>query len=147
MATNIFVHSVTEYYMWTERFNLGDLRDFDKTVRDIMNKQRAKYSLQMNASLYLPRGKGGRGLKNFETLYKKTRIKAAMNLLCGTDPRIQCVKDFDQSRMIKGKSSIIGDAVRYAKEDFGITLESVENGFLVNTDRGCCNFNVKQTSS
>ena len=131
MATNMFVHSVSEYYMWSERFNIGDLRDFDKTVRDIMNDERAKYSLQMNATLYLPRSEGGRGLKNFETLYKKTRIKAAINLFCGSDPRIQCVKEFDLTRMKKGKSSIIGDAVRYARDDFNFTLEHSEEGLLV----------------
>ena len=118
MATNIFVHSPMEYFMWSERFNLNDIRDLDKCIREVMNTVKAKYSLQMNASLYLPRQKGGRGLQNLESVYKRTKIKAAINLIENTDPRIQCVKSFDMERMKKGKSSIIKDAVKYAADDF-----------------------------
>ena len=131
-ATNIFVYSALEYYMWSERFNISDLREMDVIIRDIMNKQNAKYSLQLNASLYLPRSKGGRGLKNFEMLYKKTKVKAAMKILTASDPRMICVKQFDEKRMNKGRSSIINDAKKYARDDFKITLDSTDNGFTVN---------------
>ena len=104
--------------MWSEKFNLTDIRDLDRLIREVMNQHNAKYSLEMNCSLYLPRKKGGRGLRNLEMIYKKTKIKAAMNLLTNPDPRIKCVKIFDKGRMAKGKSSIIKDAVRYAQEDF-----------------------------
>ena len=117
--------------MWSERFNLTDIRELDKIVREVMNQVHAKYSLQMNASLYLPRRKGGRGLKNLEMIYKKTKIKAAMNLLTTSDPRITCVKDFDMDRMNKGKSSTIKDAIKYAKEDFALTFLTVPGNFEV----------------
>ena len=55
--------------------------------------------------------------------------------MCGTDPHIQCVKDNDLIRMSKSKSSIIGDAIRYAKQDFDITFEHLENGFSVSVDK------------
>ena len=91
--------------------------------------------MMMNASLYLPRSKGGRGLRNFESLYKKTRVKAAMNILSGTDPRIQCVKEVELDRMKKGRSSIVGDAIRYAEQDFGVMLEKIDDGFEVKVDK------------
>ena len=106
----------------------------DIIIRDILNKNDAKYSLQLNASLYLPRYKGGRGLKNFEMMYKKTRVKAAMNLLTGQDPRMLCVKEFDRNRMVKGKSSIINDAIRYAADDFKFTFEPLDSSFVVKGD-------------
>ena len=33
--------------------------------------------------------------------------------------------------MGSGRSSLITDAVRYAKEDFGITFEPLENDFVL----------------
>ena len=122
--------------MWTEKFRLNDLREFDTIIRNIMNKEKAKYSLQMNASLYLPRNKGGRGLRNFESLYKKIKIKSVMNILCTTDPRVRCVKEFDCLRMNKGKGSMVNDAIRYAEEDFNISFKSSEDGFEVKMING-----------
>ena len=130
-ATNIFVHSSLEYFMWSEKFNLGDLRKIDQLIRDILNNVKAKYKLQSNASLYIPRGKGGRGLRNLEITYKRTKIAAAMNLLTRADPRIQLVREFERIRMEKGKSSILADAVKYAKEDFSVTFEPLEDNFVV----------------
>ncbi len=69
-STNVFVLSCLESFMWTERFNLDDLREIDTCIRNVMNKQKAKYKLQVNCSLYLPRSKGGRGLKKIENTYK-----------------------------------------------------------------------------
>ena len=78
ISTNIFVHSSVEYYMWSEKFNLGDVREMDSIIRDIMYKVNGKYSLQSNTSLYLPINKGGRGLKNLEVTYKKIKMKAGV---------------------------------------------------------------------
>ena len=64
--------------------------------------------------VYISLVEGGRGLKHFESIYKKTRVKAAMNILSSPDPRIQCVKKFDLQRMRKGRSSVINDVVKYA---------------------------------
>ena len=127
MATNIFVYSSMEYYMWSERFNLTGIRELDKIIREVMKQYHAKYSLQMNATLYLSRQKGCRGLRNLEMVYKKTKIEAMMNLFESADPRIKCVKRFHMERMNKGKSSIINDAVKFAKEDFGFTFVQLEN--------------------
>ena len=59
--------------MWSEKFNLGDIREMDQINRDVLNKVNAKYKLQANASLYILRSKGGRGLRNLGTTYKRTK--------------------------------------------------------------------------
>ena len=131
IATNIFVHSSLEYFMWSEKFNLRVIREMDLSIRTILNKVKAKYMLQANSSLYIPRNKGGRGLKNLETTYKKTKVIAAMNLLTRNDPRMECVRKFEKKRVEKGRSSILTDAVRYAKEDFDIIFEPLDSNFVV----------------
>ena len=130
-ATNMFVLSSVEYFMRSEKFNITTIREMDQIIRDVLNSVHAKYSLQMNASLYLARKKGGRGLRNFETTYKKGKVKAAMNLLTSNDPRMRCVKLFEEKRIKNNRSSVIKDAQIYAKEDFDIDLEQTEEGFLV----------------
>ena len=132
VSTNVFVQACLEYFMWTERFNLTDLRDIDICIRRVMNDQHAKYKLQANCSLYLPRSKGGRGLKQVELTYKITRIKAAMKILTDEDPEMIMVKNFDKLRMEKGRRSIIKDAVLYSKDVFDAELIPQENGFLFN---------------
>ena len=122
--------------MWTERFNLTDLREIDASIRNIMNQQKAKYKLQVNSSLYLPRSKGGRGLKQVENIYKRTRIKAAIKLLIDKDPEITIVKKFDEVRMQNGRSSIIKDAIKYAREDFQAEFITMENNFIFSYGNG-----------
>ena len=103
----------------------------DKLIRDTLNQVKAKYMLQTNSSLYIPRNKGGRRLKQLEITYKKTKVMATINLLISNEPRMICVKYFEKKRVEKGKSSIISDAVRYAEEDFDIKFEPLENNCVV----------------
>ena len=118
------------YYMWTENLNLNDLREMDAVVRNVMNKFRAKYALQLNSILYVPRVLGGRGLKNFEITYKQIKVKSALNLLEVTDQRMKEVCKFDQHRAKANRSAIVADAVEYAINDFGITLTPTSEGFV-----------------
>ena len=78
IATNAFVFSSIQYFMWSEKINLTDLREMDSILRDIMNRNKAKYKLQINSILYLPRNKGGRGIKNLEMTYKQMKVKSAL---------------------------------------------------------------------
>ena len=130
-STNMFANSSMEYFMWSQKFNIGDIKEIDISVRSVINNVKAKYPLQMNSSLYLPRKIGGRGLKSLETTYKKTKVTAAMNLLTRDDPRMECVRQFEKKRMEKGRSSCITDAKRFAAEDFNLEFEPAENGFVV----------------
>ena len=117
--------------MWIEKMNLTDLRNLDVIVRNAMNVNNAKYKLQMNASLYLSRTRGGRGLKSFETTYKEIKVKAATRLLCETDDRMVNVKCFDINRKNKNRSSIIKDGIDYALNDFNMALSITHNSFEV----------------
>ena len=116
--------------MWSEKFTLKDIREMDQIVRNVLNAVKAKYKLQSNASLYIPRNQGGRGLKNLEATYKRTKVATAMNLLTRADPRSECVRAFEKRRMEKGRSSVLTDAIKYSKEDFDFTFEPLENDFV-----------------
>ena len=93
-----FVSGLNAWAIGVIRYS-GVITELDKIIREIKNQVHVKYSLQMNARLYLPTQ--GRGLKNLEMIYKK--IKAPINLLTTSDPRIKCVKLFDMDRMNKRK--------------------------------------------
>ena len=54
MATNMFAISAVQYYMWSERIRITDLREMDTIIRKILNSYSAKYSLQLNSILYIP---------------------------------------------------------------------------------------------
>ena len=128
-ATNMFVNACVEYFMWTEKINITDIRDLDRIVRDVMNTQRAKYKLQINSNLYLPRCMGGRGLKELETSYKITRIKSAIKILLDTEPKMTLVKKFDMIRKCNKRSSFINDAIKFSKDDFEADLEPLDGAF------------------
>jgi hypothetical protein len=128
-STNVWVHACVEYFMWTEKINLTDLRQMDRTIREILNKQKAKYKLQLNEALYLPRNKGGRGLKQFERTYKILRIKSALNVITEDEPRMTMVRRFDEIQRQKNRSSLIKDAIKFAQEDFDAQLEVQDNTF------------------
>ncbi len=135
VATNVFVHSSLEYFMWSEKFKLEDIRDMDQSIRTILNEQQAKYKLQLNESLYLPRKKGGRGLKCLETTYKKTKVVAAANLLTREEPRIELVRQFERLQKEKGRSSLLTDAVLYAEEDFDVHFIPSNNNFTLEYEK------------
>ena len=109
LATNVFVLSPALYFMWTEKMKMEDLRNLDILVREAMNTNKAKYKLQMNASLFLSRSKGGRGLKSFEMTYKEIKVKAAIRLITEKEDRMVTVKQFDLNRKNKHRSSLIKD--------------------------------------
>ena len=130
LSTNLFLYPPVQYFMWTEKLLLTDLRYLDNTIRQIMNENRAKYKLQLNKILYLPRSKGGRGLQCFETTYKEIKIKTAMKLITETEPCMKLVLDFDKKRMEKNRSSILRDAIDFTENDFNAKLEIADHNFI-----------------
>ena len=81
-----------------------------------MNICGAKHTNAANEVLYLPRRKGGRGLKAIETAYKDIKIKAAMKLKSNDDPRMKLVNKFHQIHLDTGSYSIFKEAERYCGE-------------------------------
>ena len=93
--------------MWTEKINMLDLHKIDMIIRDLMNTYHAKYKLQINSSLYLPRSMGGRGLKQFEMTYKITKIKSAVKVITDKVPKMKLVQRCDMTRKQKKRSSFM----------------------------------------
>ena len=130
MATNIFVNSVIEYFFWSERFNIDDLKKMDICVREALVKNGAKHYQQMNDLLYLTKNKGGKGLKSIEQSYKETKVKSAVKLLQSTDQRMDMVKQFHRICMNTKHYSLFKDAIKYANE-IGIKLDISPTSYSV----------------
>ena len=101
----------------------------DEYIREVMNRNNAKYKLQISSSLYMSRNKGGRGLRNMEMSYKCTKIKTAIKILRDNDPKMILVRKFDILRKKKKRKSIINDATQYSKNDFEAKFDINENEF------------------
>ena len=96
-----------------------------------MNKLGAKHTNIMNSVLYLPRGRGGRGLRSLEVAYKEIKIKAAVKLLNDDDDdRMKVVRQFHYNRMATSSYSIFKNSKLYAQE-LGLQLEISANDFNV----------------
>ena len=74
-----------------------------------------------NAIFYLPRDKGGRGLRSVEMEYKATKIKSAVRLCCNEHPAIQMVREFEERAEEMGRRSMVKDAFKFS-EELGIEL-------------------------
>ena len=72
--------------------------------------------------LYLPRDKGGRGLRSVETEYKETKVKAAVKLYQNRDPAMKMVREFEEQAESKGYQSMTKEAGKYA-EEYGLQLQ------------------------
>ena len=70
---------------------------------------------------YLPREKGGRGLRSVEMEHKATKIKGAVRLYCNGDPAIQMVREFEEREEEMGRRSVVKEASGFA-EELGVEL-------------------------
>ena len=86
VASNQFALPVLGYLMWTQRWPVPDLKTIDREARKIIVENGGKHPGGSTSLLYLPREKGGRGLRAVETEYKVTKIKAAVRLYENKDP-------------------------------------------------------------
>ena len=82
---------------------------------------------ESNASLYLQKSKGGRGLMEVESVYKLTKIKVAHYVSLAEDPRLNLVRMADERNHAKKLPSINTTGYNYAN-DLGIrmTLDPVD---------------------
>ena len=122
IASNQFALPVLSYLMWTQRWPVAELRRIDREVRKIIVENGGKHPLGSTALLYLPRDCGGRGMQSVESVYKATKIKAAVKLYSNEDPTMETVRCFEENSSRNGHYSLINDAIKYA-EELGITLD------------------------
>ena len=132
-----------EYYFWSEKFRINDLKELDILIRSSMNKFGAKHPNQVNELLYMPKQIGGRGLKSLEQTYKETKIKSAVKILTNYDPRMKLVCKFQNECKKKKRSSIFKDAYVYADE-MGINFEIVDECFKLTDKETNSEINLKQ---
>ena len=125
-ASNQFVNSAIEYFFWPVKFSINKIKEMDLIIRDTMNVLGAKHTNQMNCINYLPREKGGRGLRSLEATYKATKVKLAIKIHQETDHRIEIVRDFHKVNIETSSFSIFKDASRFASE-IGISLSITGN--------------------
>ncbi|XP_031571639.1 uncharacterized protein LOC116305807 [Actinia tenebrosa] len=116
LATNQFALTVLTYPMWTQHWPLAELRIIDRETRKIISGNGGRHPLSSTAVLYLPREKGGRGLRSIEQEYKLIKIKAAVKLYESPDPMMRAVQQFEERAADKGFSSLISDAKKFAQE-------------------------------
>ena len=76
---------VAAYAVSICRFNVGELKELDQTIK---RELRGKNTLRKQASnerLYLKREKGGIGLKSLRDTYKETRLRVACYMAKSTN--------------------------------------------------------------
>ena len=115
-ANNMFGNSSVEYYFWAVKFPINQIREMDVAVRHNMNLAGSKHTHLMNEVNYIPRKKGGRGLRSLEDSYKTTKIKLAAKLMEDIDERVTLVKKFHDNSKDGSSYSIFKEAQRYASE-------------------------------
>ena len=81
-----------------------------------------KHPASLTSLLYLPREKGGRGLRSVEHEYKITKIKSLLKLYQNSDQTVEAVREFEEHAMASGHQSLVKEAVKYA-EELNITLQ------------------------
>ena len=78
VATNQYTLPVLIYLMWTQHWPITELRAIDRETAKVTHEIEGKHPLSSVAVLYLPRLKGGRGLRSIEHEYKLTKIKTTV---------------------------------------------------------------------
>ena len=145
-ACNIFVNSATEYYFWSVKFTINTIQEMDNIVRRVMNTVGAKHNAQMNVINYLPRSKGGRGLRSFEETYKITKIKLAVKIMNDEDPRMEIVRNYHNETAKTNSFSAFKDAIRYAQE-VGMIIELEDEVLKINGEVASSENEMKKVST
>ena len=63
--------------MWIANWKINDLKEADRTTREIIRESSAMHNNESVKLLYLPGNLGGSGLRSIEDTYKLTKIKMA----------------------------------------------------------------------
>ena len=122
IASNQFALPAMAYFLWTQHWPATELRQVDRDARKIVTEGGGKHPCGTTSLLYLPRDKGGRGLRSVETEYKETKVKAAVKLYQNRDLAMKMVREFEEQAEIKGYQSMTKESGKYA-EEYGLQLQ------------------------
>ena len=67
-ATNTFALSLLQYHMCTANWKINDLKEADRTTREIIWESSTMHNSESVKLLYLPGNLGGSGLRSVEDL-------------------------------------------------------------------------------
>ena len=101
LASNQLALPVLSYLMWSQHWNLSDLRNIDRQERKIICDNGGKHPLGSTALVYFPRTLGGRGLRSVETGYKQIKVKSAIKLYSNKDPTMSLVRALKNNPLTK----------------------------------------------
>ena len=121
-GSNQFALLLLGYLTWTQQWPVTELKTLDREARKRVVENGGKHPSGSTSILYMPREKGGRGLRSIEEEYKVTKIKAAMKLYGNGDPVMAMVREFEERAEELGHSSLVKEAAKYA-EEMGLQLQ------------------------
>ena len=101
---------------------MTELRKIDWEARNIIVESGGKHPCGSTSTLYLPREKGGRGLRSVEQEYQVTQVKAAVKLDRNDDQAMKMVRNFEERAEELGHQSLVKDAAKCA-EKFRVQLK------------------------
>ena len=138
-ASNQFALPLLSYLMWTQHWPLTELRKIDREARKIIVENGGKHPCGSTSILYLPREKGGRGLRSVEQEYQVTKVKVAVKLYRNDDQAMKMVRKFEERAEELGHQSLVKDAAKCAEEfriqlklkDPELTCLSAESGDVI----------------
>ena len=107
IATNQLALPVMEYLMWIQTWPLDELQRLDRETRKVICESGGKHPLGSTALMYLPRRRGGRGLKSIEEQYKAIKIKSAVKMYAKNDKKIEMVRRFEEKSEASGRRSLV----------------------------------------
>ena len=112
-AINTLAMPVVQYSFSILNWNISDLQRMDRKTRKLLTCNRMLHPKSDVDRLYLPRGKGGRGLLQVEQSYRVATIGMCKYLECTNDWMMQLVLRHEQN---KSSHSIVKEGVRYARQ-------------------------------
>ena len=86
------------------------------------SRERRQAPCGSTSLLYLPRDKGGRGLRSIEREHKETKVKAAVKLFQNRGLVMKMVRDFEKRAESVGYQALTKEAAKYA-EGYGLQLK------------------------
>ena len=76
---------------------------------------------QLHSYIFLHTLGGGGGVKSVEAEYKQTKTKSAVKLYGNEDPTMGLVRAFGEQAVVRGYTSLVKEAGKFA-EELGVSL-------------------------
>ena len=124
-AVNCRVIPLTGYSMNICRFSKGDLVELDMVVKRKLREEKMHGRQASDERLYLPRSKGGRGIKSMRDLYKETKVLVACYMAMSRSRWIEVASLREQGNEYCSVKREEEDAMRDALEKVNFAGSSV----------------------